>query len=1039
MAVKIQYDKASHPAPSHEGAPWGESIPFIQFDRQPLFYGGKWGQVVNITLNGTLYEPVDDYPKTVKALEDKRDLIIECFNKNLRTFEFEDGTVNAAGAFVPGPGLPNNRMVFPNTVVESIEFPQSGYHALLEFVIRLKCYEQDYFIAQGVLDPQDQFELQEGEDGSMTVSHTVSARGVDYESVLVPGQIERGLNNAVEWVNQRMGDGNMSNHGAVTAWDCGQGIGRLYLVLLSQDEKINRLEGVYSITESFLAYLDEENAKEGVKAVSKYSVEMSRSINEDFRNVTISGVIKGGKNTTMDELRAAVIKNDDVVAPTGKNGLYEIAVQRSGMDGSDIEHPKLHRIPTSYTLEESVAEKTINVKAKFDTNPLFVEDDGVTESRHFFDHTVDVQTDEITQITKVTVKGKLNVRGLNAERICYIQKFLDNTDLMKFLAEKAKAQYEVIMKVCYECSSGGKTYWAKATPEQMVAGGNTANDVCSGWRPPFGTNLLAPPYGNATGVDPELCWQLHPCATAMSVTRNESEGQLEMSATFTDTDSLLVDKGDESKGCYDKAGYNVTVNNPVNFVKANASGQKRNNENDYNGHWAIQKFGIETRAKSTTKIDLTMRQDANIIADDIENKLRQTAEALQITLNDALLQNGTEKAYIDADPDVPALVYDINKNISHKDTASQSIASSLERSYVPEPDGSFCVGLPEPAGQKQCFDCVDSSGVKIGDEIYAHVGTTPPPSGGTTAPPQGIPLEAYELCDTIALSYSGCNTATTCWECYEDLFAQGIYHQGLEADALIYCENNAIDPNAIFSVRAVSPSRCATTTPGGGTTPAPTATTTTLLPYYCLTPQPCKNCYKCYADSSVDPALAPEVQGVDYAEAEAQCMALHGCDTSAGCVVYPCETTVKELCYECIDSTDGSVTATFNALTQEEADYYCLNVPESAPVASECAKQPDKCWTCINTITGDGFSMVIQESESDALDECRLEGENSGIGATNVDITNCDGSGELKCWQCADDAGTIVFAYTEAVAETNCSGQGLGGLDSAVSQPVGCS
>jgi carbon monoxide dehydrogenase subunit G len=742
---------------------------------------------------------------------------------------------------------------------------------------------------------------------------------------------------------------------------------------------------------------------------------MSQSLNDDFRSVSISGNIRGGKNTTMQELRDAVIKNDDVVTPTGKNGLYEIAKTRSGMDGSDIEHPMLHRIPMSYTLEENLEEKTINVKAKFDTNPLFVDSAG-NESRHFFDYTVDVDTDEITQITKLSVKGKLKVRGLLTERICYIQKFLDSTDLMDFLYKKGKEQYDVIMNVCYKCDSGGQTYWAKATPEQVIAG-NAAQAACQGW----------PPYGNALGIDPELCWKLHPCAESMSVSRNESQGELQLSATFSDTDALMIDSTDDSKGCYDKASFDVTVNNPVEYLKVNASGQRSNVDNDYNGHWAIQKFGIQTRAKSNTKVSLTMRQDSSVISADMENKLRTKAEETQQTLNAALLQNGTEEDYDALKPDKPALVYDINKNISHKDSAAQSITSSLERSYVPEPGGAICVDLPEPNDQKQCFDCRDSSGVKIGGEIYAY---QPDPSK--------IPDEAYDHCDLIAESH--CDTAASCWECYEDLFAQGIYHQGLQADALTYCESNALDPDALFSVGLVDPLYCGssgtTSAPREGfsqhpttTTSAPSGTTTTA-PWHCLTPAICKDCYTCYA---IDIPVG-DVQGLDMAEAEAECLSQFGVDVNGGDFVFLCEEDVELECYNCITFDDPPITldppGVFNALTLVDAQLECDNYEQSEPVV--CPSPPLTCWACIDILTQAAFAFVSASDATEALDYCRLEGE-PVPGAMNVDIALCDGSTALNCWQCSD--GTEVMAYTESVAEAQCAG----GLDPAVDQPIGCS
>jgi len=1001
-------------------APWGEAIPYIQIDRQPLFFGGKWGQVINVTLNGKIFEGLDDYPITVRALEDKRDDIIEVFSKNLKTFEFQDSEVDAAGD-------PINKMEFPNTVVESIEFPESGYHAFLDFVIRLKCYEQDFFIAQGIVDPNDEFQLTEGEDGSMSVTHTVSARGVDFtqgEFATTPGQLENGLDNAIKWVNSRLGEGNMSDEGAVRAWDCGTGVGKLYLVLLTQNEKINRMEGEYSVTETFIAYLDEDNAVEGLKAVSKYSVEMSQSLNDDFRSVTISGTIKGGKNTTMSELRAAVIKNDDVVNPTGKKGLYEKAKETSGMDGRvhpvghpaagkpDPEHPKLHRIPMSYNLDESIEQKTINIKAKFDTNPLFVDENG-DESRHFFDYTVDVSTDEITQMSKIVIKGTLQVRGLLIERKCYIQDFLDNTDLMDFLSKKAKAEYGVIMKVCHKCSGKDPnsdpanqvvTFYAKAQP------GESKQEACANWKP----------YTNSTAVGdpPSLCWELNPCAESLSVTRNEADGQVELSATFNDEDFLhvfgsgaadqcweCIEDGtaqavyisgtaasaksycegqfpastvtvaevsegfcggtNNPTGCYDKASYNVVVNNPVDFVKVNASGQKENDENTYNGHWAIQKFGIKTRAKSTTKVNLTMRQDALVIDAAMENELRIKANEIQEILNTALLQEGVADDY-EGNPQVAAVgtpdgPYDINKNVSHQEASAQSISVSLERSYIPEDKGSFCVELPEPEQQKSCYDCVDAAGVAHG-EVYAYQNDEETEAGT-------IPDEAYELCDQLA---------------------------------------------PVVAVTTSAPG--ATTTTGGATV-------------HVYTPTPCLNCYTCYNDDLDD---IGEVQALDISAAATECMEVHG----AADHVYGCEYAIEKECYNCVTTDDPPVVGPdFNALTEAEAILHCDNSgEESSPVP--CAAATPDCFACMNMTMNppSGFTWVYATSEEQATTMCTEEATLEGIPLFNVAVVSCDsgGSGELKCWKCADDA--IVQAYNQAAAENLCTDNTL----ASGTQPVPC-
>ena len=128
-AVQVQYDGRT---------PWGAAPPYVSIDREPIFYGGKWGQVAKITLTGEIsqyaylydlikmgacdptvpaspgcfftdgspFEITLEYPKGLKNLEKIRDDIIETFSNSLRTFEFEDTQV------------PPNKMEFDNVILD---------------------------------------------------------------------------------------------------------------------------------------------------------------------------------------------------------------------------------------------------------------------------------------------------------------------------------------------------------------------------------------------------------------------------------------------------------------------------------------------------------------------------------------------------------------------------------------------------------------------------------------------------------------------------------------------------------------------------------------------------------------------------------------------------------------------------------------------------------------------------------------------------------------------------------------------------------
>ena len=749
--VEVRYDNERPWDPLGQG--W--IVPYVQFEREPIFYGGKWGQVARITLNGQVplgrIMPAGlwtvPYPQRMIAFDNVRDEIVRVFSKSLKEFYFKDTN--------------GNEMRFPNTVVESIDFPNSGYHGTLDYSITLKCYEQDYFIAQGVMDVKDEFQTTENENGTINVSHSISARGIDYTDV---SGLHHGLSNAIDWVNSRKGDTYKSEQGIYKSWHGGTKSGlanpTIHLLLLNQEEKIDRLTGTYEVVETFIGYLDEINntgIAGGVKKYGKkFTVDINESLSADFNVVTVSAEYVGGKETTLKELREGFL-NDNGGDPEGM--MFSEAQRLSGFDGSNVDaacvndcvkKPTLFNVPYNYNLEENETNKTIKIKATFDTNPLF------GNSKYYFDYKVSVKLDEIRKISKVSIEGDLQARGLSTERQFHIKDFLDNTDVMDYLWQRADAQHGLVMKECWECSNNK---WVR-----MGIGKNNAFDANTACVSQHGETVV----GNA----PERCHELGKSATSLSVTKNEVKNQLSMSATFSDEDTLplgdtsncwqclnsanevvglvYLDTSDQSEAkalcpdplentvspCpsdsvkdYGPVNYSVDVSNPIEYVKAHPSAQSQ-----YNGHWSIQKFGINTRAKSNVKVNLTFREDSGVTAENIEPTLRAKSLEIQETLNSMLGQTDS---------------YDASENISHKVSKADSINHNLERSYVPEEDKVICVDISEVEDTKYCYMCLNGSNEQIGSKVYAI-----------------SPSKAQELCDQkeSGLTPSSCDN---CWECID--------------------------------------------------------------------------------------------------------------------------------------------------------------------------------------------------------------------------------------------------------------------------------
>jgi hypothetical protein len=1063
-AVQVQYDGRT---------PWGAAPPYVSIDREPIFYGGKWGQVAKITLTGEIsqyaylydlikmgacdptvpaspgcfftdgspFEITLEYPKGLKNLEKIRDDIIETFSNSLRTFEFEDTQV------------PPNKMEFDNVIVESVDFPPSGYWGLLNYSISLKCYEQDYFMAQGIVDAVDEFQTTENENGTLSVSHRISARGVDYTDEA--GVRQHGLSNAITWVDSRKGTQYKSEEGIYKAWWGGTGVegdmavepfgptqenedvGAVWLatsepvkaiklILLNQDESINRLIGTYAVSESFIGYLDIDNNRSGLPFGRKFSVNINESLTSDFNVVTVTGEYVGGKDTTLKELRDGFVKDgwtDTSVSPPvfhpnePETMLFEKAKELSGFDGSLLKPPHpdagkyhkplLYNIPMGFTVEESETDKTINIKATFDTNPLFVDDAG-NPTRHFFNHKISVKMDELTNVATVSIDGQLQIRGLAAEKQFYLKEFLENLDVMDFLWKKADHQHAKIGNTCWECT-GGKyptghslvgqpvygtgNYWIRADIGDLY---DEAKDICSNH--PYAGSLPA-------GATPDRCHDLNRSAKSLSIVQNTAKNTAALTASFSDEDTLPIElqnpddgtcfqcevmgnnsdlgilgdlvavvfvslplppnpidaatllcpdsydaatnpSGTQAVACpasgintlspsplldtgkdYGRAGFNIDVTSPVDYAKTNASAQAK-----YNGHWAIQKFGIKTREKSNVKVDLQFREDAGVPQRLMEPVLRKQAKDIQETLNSMLDQGGGAAQGVSP-------VYDIAERVTHKESKGDKVGHALQRSYAPDADHTICVDIDPIGDQKNCFVCVDANGViavspTMGDKVYAYPENSVTTTPATGATPAASATVAQQLCDQLGLSIGidpsdpstglpltpgDCGYCYKCIDGYEVIHSE-VYAESIE-EAQVKCGGGAIG---------------VTTTSGGVTT------TSDPMRYqlaWSCDDRPPSICYQCIH------------QGPD-----------SGGTVPPPTILYPAAGGFNTFdpffaTDICVHESNGGASFTFDT---SDAEY----------MVQECPELVNTCWTCY--FMGETFGFVMATDETDAKNECSL-------------------------------------------------------------------
>ena len=183
---------------------------------------GRWCRKENVTLRGQITE-CDNSGLT---LEDKRSAIIEAFGEDFHTLEIE--------------GLENIELVR----VMSVEVgEQEGTQTFIDYSITLESYPEDSFAQlYRVIDPADGVEIAENDDGTATLTHTVSCRGLNTTSGSVIPPNSNALDNAKRFVEEKIGAGCLRGN-LIKSKDPNWGAH-----LVSVTENINRITAEYSMS-----------------------------------------------------------------------------------------------------------------------------------------------------------------------------------------------------------------------------------------------------------------------------------------------------------------------------------------------------------------------------------------------------------------------------------------------------------------------------------------------------------------------------------------------------------------------------------------------------------------------------------------------------------------------------------------------------------------------------------------------------------------------------------------------------------------------
>jgi hypothetical protein len=262
MSVKILYDNKdvfSGIAPT----------PFVSFSQDFIDFGTKQNQVTNITLEGQLTgKYIGQF--SYAFLNDSVKQLFSGFNNNYKSFQIiENSTVLFSGNPV---------------IVNSINFDESPWYGILPFNIDITYYDSglfnDYF---GIVDPEENISYTEEDGDILSLTHSISARGV----VTTSGNA---IQNAKRWVSGRTGNYNKVNPILVK-----NNIYKNYL-LISSKETIDRFNGSYSWEG---IYNKNINIESPANAFLNYTIDLNSGYNDGFVTASIQGNLKNNNVTTV--------------------------------------------------------------------------------------------------------------------------------------------------------------------------------------------------------------------------------------------------------------------------------------------------------------------------------------------------------------------------------------------------------------------------------------------------------------------------------------------------------------------------------------------------------------------------------------------------------------------------------------------------------------------------------------------------------------------------------------------------------------------
>ena len=514
--------------------------PFVTRSNSVINYGTKFGQTSSLTLNGIITG--DGF----SGVYDNSLRLLSGFSKNfkeLKIVDTSDGT----------------ETIFENIVkVNNISFDSSTFASATNFTIDLEAYESGLFSGNyGILDPEDSIDITRNDDGEISITRTVSARGYN----TIAGR-SNALENARNFVTGKTGLAAMNSF-AIPYFASGTGNGNS-LVLNSQSENINRFEGTYGVTEEYsfqeLSGADSDLYGNLTYPIFKtcsftYSPSSQQSPKEEA-SFSINFRTNKGSNE-FSYLRSQVTKYVNKIRLNTLSSLGDKMIEEA------YTNFQLEKGNVYYELSENEQSATIDLTINISKDPTFQTGYGV-----YFSENYSIENDPIRDFTDVTYSFNITPFGLTSNQSATYNNVTNANDLQK----RAYAYYK-----------------------DAVLSGSYGSNNLSGF-------LLNKAKFAFTGIlDADVGGYLEDKFRLTSIEKNDNQdnGEISVSATATNNEAFV--SGGLINGSYD-----VSVIAPQKILKISSSALNE-------GHYLVTELDT-TYSRQSTSVSLNASLDSSVMA-----------------------------------------------------------------------------------------------------------------------------------------------------------------------------------------------------------------------------------------------------------------------------------------------------------------------------------------------------------------------------------------------------------------------------------------